>query len=83
MLMGVLLLSIGEIIKLTMLERLFQLCRSKLMTFAWFTFCYEYIVKAWNWLQSLRAWQMVIHYLRRAKMLARFCYAAMRRLVRG
>ena len=83
MLLGGLLLSIVEVIKLTMFERLFQMCRSKLVTFAWFAFCYEHIGEAWNGLQSLRAWQVVLHYLRRAKLLARSCYTVIRRLVQG
>ena len=39
-LLGLLILSGGELLKVTLLERIFSMTKPQLMTFKWFTWCY-------------------------------------------
>lgn len=54
---GVTLLIIGEILKLIIVERLFKLCRRKLLKIPTFAWGYAHWRQGVNWLVSIRAWQ--------------------------
>jgi len=69
---GLAVLSIGEILKLVLVERLFHISRDKLLTIRAFAWAYGKYVIARDWLTSLEAWQRV----RRSRL-------AIRRYARG
>jgi Mn2+/Fe2+ NRAMP family transporter len=50
---------LGEILKLVLLERLFQLNRRKLMSIPAFAWCYVHLCVVWSWLESFAIWQSV------------------------
>jgi hypothetical protein len=50
---------LGEILKLVLLERLFQLNRRKLMSIPAFAWCYVHLCAVWSWLESFAIWQSV------------------------
>ena len=54
---GVTLLGIGEILKLVIVERLFKLCRRKLMKIPLFAWGYGHWRQGVDWFVSMRAWQ--------------------------
>jgi hypothetical protein len=54
---GVTVLTIGEILKLVIVERLFKLCRRKLLKIPLFAWCYGYWRQGVDWIVSMRAWQ--------------------------
>jgi hypothetical protein len=60
---GILLIAVGEVLKITLVERLFHLSRDKLMTIPAFAWCYGIVM---GWLASLRAlpiWQLMMRYV--------------------
>jgi hypothetical protein len=57
---SVLVFTIGEILKVTIVERLFQLGRDKLMTIRAFAWTYNFIQGWLNYLKSLPPWQAVM-----------------------
>jgi hypothetical protein len=61
-------LVIGEILKLVLVERLFSLNRDKLLTIPAFAWAYRKYRLVMDWLESMEAWQMV----RRWSRIARF-----------
>jgi hypothetical protein len=61
-------LVIGEILKLVLVERLFSLNRDKLLTIPAFAGAYRKYRLVMDWLESMEAWQMV----RRWSRIARF-----------
>jgi hypothetical protein len=54
---GVTVLTIGEILKLVIVERLFKLCRRKLLKIPLFARGYGHWRQGVNWIVSMRAWQ--------------------------
>jgi hypothetical protein len=64
---GLTLLLIGEILKLVLIERLFCISRDKLMSITAFAWCYDKLLQAREWLESLKAWQLT----RRLSLVAR------------
>ena len=57
---SVLVFTIGEILKVTIVERLFQLGRDKLMTIRAFAWTYNFIQGWLSYLKSLPPWQAVM-----------------------
>lgn len=55
---GVSVLATGELLKLVVIERLFQISRDKLMSIAAFAWCYGKFRQAREWVESLPAWQL-------------------------
>jgi hypothetical protein len=55
---GMSLLAAGELLKLVLIERLFQISRDKLMSIAAFAWCYGKFRQAREWVESLAAWQL-------------------------
>jgi hypothetical protein len=54
---GVTVLTIGEILKLVIVERLFRLCRRKLLKIPLFAWGYGHWRQGMDWLVSLKAWK--------------------------
>jgi hypothetical protein len=57
---GPLLLVIGELLKITLVERLFRLGKDKLMSIAAFAWAYGFVMKWLGYLQALPPWQAVL-----------------------
>jgi hypothetical protein len=68
---SVTLLVVGEILKLVLVERMFDLNRDKLLTIPAFAWGYGKYRLARNWLESLEAWQMVRRWSRMARLAIR------------
>ena len=60
-LFGVLVLVFGEVLKITIVERIFHIGRDKLMTIKAFAWIYNFAFGWLTWLQALPAWQSVKH----------------------
>jgi hypothetical protein len=56
---GATLFVVGEILKLVLVERLFQLNRRKLMSIPALAWCYVHLCAVWSWLESFAVWQSV------------------------
>jgi hypothetical protein len=54
---GMFVLIAGELLKLVIIERLFKLCRSKLLKIPVFAWGYRHWCNGVNWIVSFRAWQ--------------------------
>ena len=68
---GILVLGVAELIKITLVERLFHLTRAKLMTIPWFAWIFTRVA---GWLERLKAlppWQAVRRAVLRLKGMAR------------
>jgi hypothetical protein len=65
---GLLLLTIGEILKLVMVERLFCVSRDKLLSIPAFAWIYGKYSAAKAWLTSLEAWQLAVRWSRMARL---------------
>ena len=59
--LGMLVLVVGEILKITFVERIFHIGRDKLMTIKAFAWTYNFAFGWLTWLQALPAWQSVKH----------------------
>ena len=71
---GIVILVVGELLKLVLIERLFRLTRDKLMKIRAFAWIYAKSCEAKAWLESTDAWR-IMSQLRKA---ARDCVAHMR-----
>jgi hypothetical protein len=71
---GIVILVVGELLKLVIIERLFRLTRDKLMKIRAFAWIYAKSCEAKAWLESTDAWR-IMSQLRKA---ARDCVAHMR-----
>jgi hypothetical protein len=58
---GVLVLILGEILKITVVERIFHIGRDKLMTIKAFAWIYNFVSGWLTWIQALPPWQAVKH----------------------
>jgi hypothetical protein len=58
---GVVVLIVGEILKITIVERIFHIGRDKLMTIKAFAWIYNFASEWLTWLQGLPPWQSVKH----------------------
>lgn len=68
MMHGLVLLTIGEILKLVMVERLFCVSRDKLLSIPAFAWAYGKYSTAKAWLTSLEAWQLALRWSRLARL---------------
>ena len=59
-----LLIVVGEIIKLTLFEQLFDMTKPKLMTFPWFAWCYGKWRAAIEHVRSLPVWHKMLSWYR-------------------
>jgi hypothetical protein len=79
---GVVVLVVGEILKVTIVERLFHIGRDKLMTIPAFAWAYNYVMRWLAWLQALPAWQAVMRRVRSVNARVRVAWRRMRARVR-
>jgi hypothetical protein len=70
---GITALVIGEILKLVVGERLFKLCRRKLLKIRIFAGCYGRWRQGVDWLVSMKAWQAARRWNLNLKQLLRNC----------
>jgi hypothetical protein len=68
---GVTVLTIGEILKLVIVERLFKLCRRKLLKIPLFAWSYAYWRQGVDWLVSMKAWQAARRWILKVRLLLR------------
>jgi hypothetical protein len=68
MMRGLVLLTIGEILKLVLVERLFSMSRDKLLSIPAFAWIYGKYSLAKAWLTSLEAWQLAMRWSRLARL---------------
>lgn len=68
---GALVIAIGELLKITLVERLFHLSRHKLMSIPAFAWVYGFVVGWLARLRALPAWQAVLRRVNRIKALTR------------
>jgi hypothetical protein len=80
---GTLVLTIGEILKIVIVERLFHIARAKLMTIRAFAVVHDYIVGWIDWLHALPPWQMVMRWVRALKLRSRLIARTAWRRVAG
>jgi hypothetical protein len=64
---GAVLIAIGEIAKITIIERIFHAGRDKLMTIPAFAWCYERVMAFRAYLETLAVWQAMLKALRAIK----------------
>jgi hypothetical protein len=78
-LQAALVLGIGELLKITIVERLFHMSRDKLLTIPWFAWIYG-IVTGWlAWACALPGWIAVMRLGRAIKLKARGVFRLLRR----
>jgi hypothetical protein len=59
------LLIVGsEVVKLTLFEQLFDMTRPKLMSFAWFAWCYNRWRTAMDYMRTLPVWHRMLNWYR-------------------
>jgi hypothetical protein len=78
-------LVVGEILKITIVERLFHIGRDKLMTIPAFAWTYNYVMAWYAWFEALPPWQAVTRHVRAIKARARAAWTRLRarfRLIR-
>jgi hypothetical protein len=56
---GVLILALGEVLKIVVLERLFHVAKPKLMSIELFSTAYMHLMDWWNWMRALPPWRAV------------------------
>ena len=57
---GLMILLVGEMLKLVLIERLFSISRDKLMSIGAFAWCYDRLCQAREWVESLKGWQLTL-----------------------
>jgi hypothetical protein len=77
---GVLVITVGEILKVTLVERLFHMSRDKLMSIRAFAWSYEIISRLLAFLWSQPGWQLVVKNANAVRSLAYRLHLAARRL---
>ena len=66
-----LLIVVGEVVKLTLFEQLFDMTKPKLMSFHWFAWCYSRWRVAIEYLRSLPLWRRMLIWYRSVRVLVR------------
>jgi hypothetical protein len=64
---GLMVLIVGELLKLLLIERLFSVSRDKLMSIPAFAWCYHSFCRGQDWVASLQAWQLMRRWSSNAK----------------
>ncbi|WP_271601648.1 hypothetical protein [Bradyrhizobium sp. CCBAU 45384] len=64
---GLMVLIVGELLKLLLIERLFSVSRDKLMSIPVFAWCYDRFCQGQDWVASLQAWQLMRRWSSNAK----------------
>ena len=68
---GALTIAAGEILKITLVERLFRLTRDRLMQIPIFAFLYHHWIRFHEWITSTEIWRWVRDQMARLKLLFR------------
>ncbi len=68
---GVTVLTIGEILKLVIVERLFKLCRRKLLKIPLFAWGYGHWRQGVDWVTSMKGWKAARRWILKARLLLR------------
>ena len=68
---GALLLGLGELVKITVVERLFHMNRDKLLSIGWFARLYGFVMRWLDWLKSLPPWQAAMRMVRQVRVALR------------
>jgi hypothetical protein len=76
--LGLVVLVVGEILKLVLVERLFSINRDKLLSIPAFAWAYGKYQLAKDWLESTEPWQMVRRWSRIARFSIRSALAQLR-----
>jgi hypothetical protein len=76
--LGLMVLIVGEILKLVLVERLFSINRDKLLSIPAFAWAYGKYRLAMDWLESTEAWRMVRRWSRIARFSIRSTVAQLR-----
>jgi len=71
-------LVVGEILKVTIVERLFHVGKPKLMTIRAFAWIYNYVMAWYAWFEALPPWQVVLLHVRALKTQARAAWLRVR-----
>jgi hypothetical protein len=76
--LGMFVLVVGEILKITIVERIFHIGRKKLLTIKAFALVYNFVWGWLSWMQALPSWQAVkdnfdrfVHWARKLNLDAR------------
>jgi hypothetical protein len=79
-------IGVGEVLKITIVERLFEVGRDKLMTIPAFARCYEFAMSWRTYLETLAVWQAMLRWVQAIKerghrmwAFARNCLALLKR----
>ena len=84
---GMLVLVIGEILKIVIVERLFHIAQPKLMSIRAFAVVYTWIMGWIDWLKALPPWQLAMRWYNairlRARLIARGTWRRLTALARG
>jgi hypothetical protein len=75
---GALLLAIGELLKITVVERLFHMKRDELLSIAWFARLYRFVVGWLDWLKTLPPWRAATRIVEQMKQTARQLWRTVR-----
>ena len=75
---GALTIAAGEILKITLVERLFRLTRDRLMQIPIFAFLYHHWIRFHEWITSTEIWRWVRDQMARLKLLFRRAVASTR-----
>jgi hypothetical protein len=67
---GILLIAVGEVLKITLVERLFHLSRDKLMSIPAFAWCYGIVMGWLAYLRALPIFQLMVKYVAAIRSLA-------------
>ena len=68
---GSVLIGVGEVAKITIVERIFHAGRDKLITIPAFAWCYEYAMSLRAYFETLAVWQAMLNAVRSLKEKAR------------
>jgi hypothetical protein len=68
---GITTLVVGELLKLVIVERLFKLCRRKLLKIPIFAWGYGHWRQGVDWLVSMKAWQAARRWILKVRLLLR------------
>jgi hypothetical protein len=75
---GALTIALGEVLKITLVERLFRLTRDRLMQIPTFAFLYRHWVSFHEWVTSTEIWRWVRDQITRLKLLFRHAVGSTR-----
>lgn len=76
---GIAVLAIGELIKLVIVERLFKLCRRKLLRIALFAWGYRHWRQGVDWVVGMPAWQAARRWIVKHRRRSRHLLARMKK----